>query len=172
MNFFSSLRNLSGRASGADVLGLRKEQPGPEREVPGILLDRHGFEQAVAEAVRSANIDGRSFAVLQLELDNLFLIQDGFGDLVKDEVVRHVAVRLLQIAGKEGKVAFYTDGKFLTLVRDKGGIDQQLAQRTLAAIAQHIEINAHRHRSSTPTSLPYSLLPPCTPPSSGQARES
>ena len=116
-------------------------------EAAGGLLDKDGFEKAVTEAVRRADADRSSFSVLQLELDNLFLIQDGFGDLVKDEVLRHVSVRLLHIAGSEGKVAFDTEGKFLTLVRGHGGISQPLAKRSLAAITQPIEIQSHQHQT-------------------------
>jgi hypothetical protein len=74
--------------------------------------------------------------LLKISLDNLLLIQAGFGDAIKEMVMNHVSVRLQHIAGVEGKtVTVNSDDKFLLLVRGNGAVSQPLARKVLNALA-------------------------------------
>lgn len=147
MNFLNIFLNYLGSPLAVKVQHLHSERPKGVGESADVLPNRDDFEKTLAEAVHRADTNQSYLSVLQIGVDNLLLIQDGFGDIVKHEVLKQVADRLLRIAGTEATVAFDTDGKFLVLVRGNCGVSQPLAKRSLAAMAQPIEINAYQHRA-------------------------
>jgi diguanylate cyclase (GGDEF)-like protein len=145
MKFFNTVLSFLGHSADAQLHAQHSDPSKRGSEPTGVLPNREEFEKAVTEAAHRADSDKSCFSVLQLGLDNLLLIQDGFGERVKDEVVIQVAERLHHLAGTEGRVAFDTDGKFLALVRGNGGVSLPLAKHILVAMAQPVEVNAYQH---------------------------
>jgi diguanylate cyclase (GGDEF)-like protein len=146
-SIFRSLRDTLAPSSSAKVAC----QPAELKKYPliaaGRLPNKEDFGYAFATSVMLAETDKSHLSVMHVGLENLLLVQDGFGEMVKDEVVKQVAERLQHIAGTEGKVAVDTEGKFLLLVRGNGAVSVPLAKRALLAMVQAIEVNGYQHKT-------------------------
>jgi len=79
----------------------------------GAILDR-----VLREAVR-ASVDGSPFAVLMVDLDHFKLVNDTFGHLAGDDVLRVVAARLRQALRPTDAVGRYGGEEFLVVLSDE-----------------------------------------------------
>jgi diguanylate cyclase (GGDEF)-like protein len=83
-------------------------------------LNRRGFDQALAREVARSLRAGSELALLALDLDHFKMINDTYGHLVGDEVLR-AAGALLNHAARAGDVVARTGGEeFALLLSDTG----------------------------------------------------
>lgn len=82
------------------------------------LYNRQGFQELASQAMRSADRKGDAIGLLVMDLDNFKGVNDRFGHLVGDEILKHFG-RLLQNAVGLRGIPFRLGGdEFLVLVRD------------------------------------------------------
>jgi diguanylate cyclase (GGDEF)-like protein len=147
MEFFKNILGRRGKSLGSGAPNQASKQSELGGAAAGAFSSKSAFEKELAEAVRRADADRSFFSVLQVGVDNHLLIQDGFGESAKEQVLLRVAERLSQNAGTQGTVSRDSDGKFLLLLRGNGAISQPFAKRVLVALAQPIEVNGHQHKT-------------------------
>ncbi len=85
------------------------------------LLNRRAFDQALAEAKREADEASATFCVLFVDIDHFKQINDRFGHLIGDKVIRSVATLLsANVKGKD-IVARIGGEEFAVLLRETEG---------------------------------------------------
>lgn len=101
-------------------------------------LNRRGFDQALSREVGRATRSGNEFALLALDLDHFKEVNDTYGHLAGDDVLRAIGELLLK-AGRAGDVVARAGGEeFAILLADTGASGAQLfAQRLCERIARH-----------------------------------
>ena len=105
------------------------------------LPNRLSLEQRLAETIADAERDGRSFAVLFLDLDRFKTINDTLGHSAGDDVLREVATRLTGVVRAGDVVARPGGDEFIVLlprVADDAGV-QVIAQRMLRALGTSVD---------------------------------
>lgn len=101
-------------------------------------LNRRGFDQALAREVARSARAGSDVALLALDLDHFKMINDTYGHLAGDEVLR-VAGGLLTQAGRAGDVVARTGGEeFAVLLPDTNAAGAfKFASRLCDILRQH-----------------------------------
>ena len=123
------LRGEDGRitgtvSSGEDVT----ERRAAERQITYLafhdrltgLPNRTLLEEHLAVAVARASRQENSLALLFLDLDNFKLVNDSFGHIAGDELIREVAGRLREVTRASDLLARQGGDEFLLLVTDLG----------------------------------------------------
>jgi diguanylate cyclase (GGDEF)-like protein/PAS domain S-box-containing protein len=112
------------------------------------LPNRAAFNECLGSTLRLAKAEGRSFAILCMDLDGFKKVNDVYGHTGGDLLLRHVADRLRAAAhdvfvGRLG-------GDEFTVIADIVGRSTvtQLTDRLLAAFADDFEIDGHRLRQA------------------------
>jgi diguanylate cyclase (GGDEF)-like protein len=83
-------------------------------------LYNHGyFQEALAQKARESAMVGRPYTVLMMDLDNLKEVNDTFGHLLGDEVLRAVADTLSASIRKEDVAARYGGDEFAVFLPDR-----------------------------------------------------
>jgi diguanylate cyclase len=102
------------------------------------LPNRLHFEERLTEAVDRAEASGATLAVMFLDLDGFKPINDSFGHVIGDDVLREVGRRLSGLARSTDVVARVGGDEFLMLVENAGGETQMvaLAQRVLRLLGE------------------------------------
>jgi diguanylate cyclase (GGDEF)-like protein len=106
------------------------------------LPNRLSLEQRLAATVAEAEREGRSFAVLFLDLDRFKTINDTLGHSAGDDVLREVASRLTAVVRGGDVVARPGGDEFIVLlprVADAAGV-QAVAQRMLRALGTSVDV--------------------------------
>lgn len=80
------------------------------------LLSRAGFDVALDHAIAQANANGTSFCVLYVALDNFGILNDAFGQISGDSLLRHVAKRLTRCVQPEAKVCRLSAAEFAMII--------------------------------------------------------
>ena len=108
------------------------------------LPNSHLLEQCLDEAVEAAVATDDKVAVLLLGLDRFRDINDSFGDLVGDGVLRKVATLLLQTAGGLGTVGRREGDQFAIILRcaDAAGAAKQ-AEALLSVVSTTLEVDGY-----------------------------
>lgn len=66
------------------------------------IPNRRGFNEIIAQMAASANTDSTSFALIMIDIDHFKAINDEFGHLIGDSVLRYLAKQLdAEIKGKD-----------------------------------------------------------------------
>jgi two-component system cell cycle response regulator len=100
------------------------------------LLNRAQLDDRLADAVDRAAQFGTSLGCVLLDLDHFKSINDRFGHLVGDEVLREVAARLRRNLRSDDAVFRYGGEEFFVLVEGGDGpATMIIAEKLLAAIA-------------------------------------
>jgi diguanylate cyclase (GGDEF)-like protein len=101
-------------------------------------LNRRGFDQSLAREVNRSTRAGSEFALLAIDLDHFKQVNDSFGHLAGDKVLRSIG-SLLVSAGRAGDVVARVGGEeFAILLADTGTIGAQLfANRLCERIREH-----------------------------------
>jgi diguanylate cyclase (GGDEF)-like protein len=93
------------------------------------LHDRDFFLQRMELLLRNAKGAGDDFAVLFVDLDNFKAVNDRFGHLVGDRVLREAARRLAKCVGPTNCLVRYGGDEFVVLIE---GVESRAAAETLA----------------------------------------
>jgi diguanylate cyclase (GGDEF)-like protein/PAS domain S-box-containing protein len=117
------------------------------------LANRALFRQKVEQALMAAGAHPDRVAVLYLDLDGFKAVNDVQGHAVGDELLRHVAARLLRCVRDDTCVARLGGDEFAVLLTGKGIGDSALevARRITTSLADPVQIGGERAhvRSST-----------------------
>jgi diguanylate cyclase (GGDEF)-like protein/PAS domain S-box-containing protein len=84
------------------------------------LPNRNLIQDRIAEAMALAHHSERLFSLLYLDLDRFKVVNDGYGHLYGNAVLKAAGQQLLQIVGEEGTVARLGGDEFLILLPDLG----------------------------------------------------
>jgi diguanylate cyclase len=106
------------------------------------ILNRRGFEKAVSHNLKQENFSGKEISLLMVDIDNFKAINDNFGHLVGDKVIKAVADMLKSKIRGQDFVARLGGEEFAVLLPDtpaQGGF----------SVAEHIRkgIESGRIRS-------------------------
>jgi len=108
------------------------------------LYNRQAFEEFLLQAVEHAKRHGEAVALLFLDLDRFKTINDSYGHLVGDELLRDTARRLTACCGRVGDdvVARLGGDEFVMILRapEMPEAPRIVAERVLAAMAHPFEI--------------------------------
>lgn len=102
------------------------------------VANRRAFDQAYAHAWRLAQRDGRSLAVLMVDVDHFKLYNDHYGHQAGDECLRLVAEQIKRLFQRPGDfVARYGGEEFVVLMPDTPGPGAlYMAQSLLGRMAE------------------------------------
>ncbi len=101
-------------------------------------LNRRGFDQALAREIARSLRAGSELALLALDLDHFKMINDTYGHLVGDEVLRAAGALLNQAARASDVVARTGGEEFTVLLPDTGAIGAfQFASRLCEVVRAH-----------------------------------
>ena len=96
------------------------------------LPNRRHFDDVLAEG---AWLSSRARSALVIDLDHFKAINDTYGHLIGDEVLREIAARLRRIVGDDDMVARWGGEEFCVLTLNDGRGARALAETVLEAIA-------------------------------------
>jgi diguanylate cyclase (GGDEF)-like protein/PAS domain S-box-containing protein len=127
------------------------------------LPNRLLFRQLLEQAIRDANRERKSIAVLFVDLDRFKLINDTVGHDGGDMVLRQVAARLRQCLREADLLSRFGGDEFAALLReiDDPEAARASAQRVLAAVAQPYDISGETYHLSA--SIGISIYPGDSP---------
>jgi diguanylate cyclase (GGDEF)-like protein/PAS domain S-box-containing protein len=106
------------------------------------LPNRAYFQQLFQHAVRRAQRQGSSFALLYLDLDRFKQINDTLGHMVGDRLLQAVARRILDAVRAEDVVARLGGDELTVLLEDVGHSEEpaRVARKLLEALREPFEI--------------------------------
>ncbi len=103
-----STKTLSGKlaSTSSEIQLLREELEGIKQaakiDILTGLLNRRGFEEAVEQALKNAAADGYDLCLVMLDIDHFKNINDSYGHIVGDNVLKMVGKLLTEnIKGKD-----------------------------------------------------------------------
>ncbi len=110
------------------------------------LWNRRRFEEDVALALDAFNRQGRGFGLLLIDIDHFKTINDRFGHLSGDEVLRAVATRCRRQLRQADLLARIGGEEFAVLLPDMDEAEaERVGRRLLASIAATpVEVGGHR----------------------------
>lgn len=106
------------------------------------LLSRGGFNVALDKAVDQAEAIGGVFCVVYVALDNFSLLNDAFGQVSGDSLLRHVSRRLTVCAGPKAEVCRITSGEFALIVVGDMAYGRSIAARVIGVMAEPVKFGA------------------------------
>jgi diguanylate cyclase (GGDEF)-like protein len=112
------------------------------------LLTTEAFEQQLDEAVQRIDSKGGSFTILSIVLDNLGLMQDGFGEEFSARMLQGVAERLLACAEKNAGICKGYGGEFVMMVSGGATIGVMVADRIKTALQQPFDLEGTQAHAS------------------------
>lgn len=100
------------------------------------LLNRHGFTQALENELARAQRQHKLLPVLYVDLDGFKRINDAFGHIAGDNVLRTVAARMRDVLRPYDRVAHLGGDEFAILAEGVGSEDQiaHIAEKILDAL--------------------------------------
>jgi diguanylate cyclase (GGDEF)-like protein len=106
------------------------------------LYDRDFLDARLQTSLRADEESARQLTILFVDLDNFKAVNDRFGHLVGDRVLREAARRLAEAVG-EHLVARYGGDEFVVMIEDasSGKAADEMAARIQAAIRPPIQID-------------------------------
>jgi diguanylate cyclase (GGDEF)-like protein len=106
------------------------------------LPNRARLRDLLAEELRRAQAERRPLALLRVEMERFRDINETLGAAEVDELLRHIAARLVRTAGESASVARLAESEF-AVVQPRSGAEQAmaLAQRILAVLYEPIELS-------------------------------
>lgn len=128
------------------------------------LPNRHLLDERMAQSLARARRQGTRFAVMFIDLDNFKTVNDEYGHVIGDQVLKVVADRLRDHVRQEDTAARFGGDEFVVLsehVADEHGVEIA-AGRLLSTIARPIEIKTsagHHTEIQLTGSLGISLCP-------------
>ena len=104
------------------------------------LLSRAGFEAVLNQTTAQVNASGKSFCVLYVALDNFGTLNDAFGHLNGDSLLRHVAKRLTRCA-HEAKVCRLSAAEFAMIVPGNMSAGCSVAALVTQSLAAPVKVD-------------------------------
>jgi diguanylate cyclase (GGDEF)-like protein len=146
-NLTDSLGNLIRNLTYTEAALGRMENLAHHDKLTG-LPNRVGFETSIREAAEEALRNGDSLVVMYMDLDGFKKVNDTFGHLAGDELLRQTAVRIRQSL-RPGETAARLGGdEFVAVLRlpKKGQVEeiQLVANRILHAIREPFELSSQK----------------------------
>ncbi|MBS0245131.1 MAG: EAL domain-containing protein [Proteobacteria bacterium] len=112
------------------------------------LHNRSYFNEQLLRILDEAHDDGRSFAVLAIDLDRFKEINDVFGHAAGDALLKELAARLQQVAGSSFVARLGGDEFSIIVIEgEQPAAAEDLANRLMTAAAVEFDANGHRVRS-------------------------
>lgn len=105
----------------------RLEYEANHDDLTGVLKRAFAIRKLEERYLTESRLDRGAMAVLFIDLDNFKDINDGYGHLVGDEVLKEVAKRLVRVARDEHEVARLGGDEFLVVLGACESTDQALA---------------------------------------------
>jgi len=106
------------------------------------LPNREAVYRSIQEQIDSATIAGSAFHVLHVNLDSFKVFNDSYGLAIGDSLLRIVAVRLVEAAGRSAVVGRLGADEFALVVRDAGsGGGQELAGKLVESMRGGIAVD-------------------------------
>lgn len=99
------------------------------------LLTRRKFEEIAAQSINA----GQKGALLLIDIDNFKYINDYYGHLYGDQVLRHFSQRLSRFFDQEGSLYRLGGDEFIVHLTDK--VDRDLIQQMILTFAQTLNEN-------------------------------
>ncbi|WP_231606136.1 diguanylate cyclase domain-containing protein [Pandoraea apista] len=96
------------------------------------LLNRKGFDQALANAVRRAREGAGAQALLFVDLDRFKVVNDTWGHALGDELLRRLAKRLVASVRESDAIARFGGDEFAVIMGDVQDVDD--VERTAMSI--------------------------------------
>jgi diguanylate cyclase (GGDEF)-like protein/PAS domain S-box-containing protein len=110
------------------------------------LPNRALLMEQLAHALAASRRQGRSTGVLFIDLDRLKLVNDSFGHVVGDDVIRRAARRLDQTIRPGDTVGRFASDEFVVICEDVGDETDVLrvAERLVAELGEPTRVNGRR----------------------------
>ena len=80
------------------------------------LLNRGALQELVWSTVREVQEKGRTCSIILFDIDNFKSVNDTYGHLTGDNVIRQISRTTLDLIGKEGMVGRYGGDEFLVIL--------------------------------------------------------
>jgi diguanylate cyclase len=106
------------------------------------LLTRPELEAAIEKAVQQHTVQGTPVSVLYMGLDDFRIINDGYGHVVGDAVLKKVAKRLSQVVNGKPCVSRVGGDEFAILMEADPARTMDLAKRILRVLSQPIKVDS------------------------------
>jgi diguanylate cyclase len=100
---------------------LEQVKAASEKDALTGLKNRGAFDTAIEHAV--ASTDTSETVLVMLDIDHFKRVNDNFGHLVGDRVIRYVSALLTQVIGKDNHIARYGGEEFAIIVTNKSADD-------------------------------------------------
>ncbi len=107
------------------------------------LPNRYLFEQNLDEAIAQVDSTGESFAILSVDLNSFANINEAFGHVFGDSVIRAVGQRLEDCLGGAGMVAHFGGDDFYILISSNADMDtlESIAAFICSEVAKPLQID-------------------------------
>ena len=122
------------------------QNPGKLTGIGENLLRTKDFFRKLENAIERADFDKSSISLIHFEIENISLIQDGFGSTIKNEIIRCIGDRLSKLVSLTGRITLKADGNIIIFISGNSKISRSFAKIALAAMAAPIEIKGYSHK--------------------------
>jgi diguanylate cyclase (GGDEF)-like protein len=135
------LRRLEGPAGPLILIRLRREAPAFTADPLTGLPDRRALAQRFTE-LRAAGRNRPALAVLFADLDNFKLINDTYGHITGDLVLKEVAIRITGCVREHDLVVRYGGDEFVLLLNDVASCEEVelVTGRLRAAVSRPLSL--------------------------------
>ena len=136
----------------ANVLAAAIERENAEKRVTHLafhdqltgLPNRAMLQERLDQVIELAHRHARAVALVWIDIDNLQLVNDSFGQKAGDDVIRQVALRVQAMSGGVDLVARYAGDEFLLVVADASADPASETCRNVEDVAQIAQMLAGR----------------------------
>lgn len=110
------------------------------------LLNRHAFDRHLGQQFFEHRRSGRDFFALLLDLDGFKDINDTFGHLVGDIVLKEISSRIVEVVPTDAVVARWGGDEFavITPLGTSEGEATTIGEKLIGAISQEVDISGRK----------------------------
>ena len=108
------------------------------------LLTRTGLDAAMEAKVQKVDRGGGSFCILYIALNNFRMLNEAFGHEYGDSVLKDVALRLAECAGRKAEPCRVAAGEFAIIVNGGMPVGRAAAKRVAEAFGKSFEFDSHQ----------------------------